>query len=371
MKIKNNLFSRSVLLVLLAVLMTVSLIFGRGTPETNDDSAVYSGFEFAGQTEQVAAKPTDRSYKDMKLIPGGIAFGVKFYTKGILVVGFDDVMCGGAKKNPAFDAGIRAKDVLTEIDKVPLTSAAQLSEAIESSFGNSVSLTYIRNGKEYQTTLTPAISDADGKYKTGLWVRDSGAGIGTVTYIDPDTLTFGGLGHGICDGETGSLIPMERGNVLSVRIGGIERGRAGSPGEIRGYFSSGKLGTLYKNTSCGVFGAFSDKPAGLIESALPVSSKKDLKDGDAYIICTLDENGAQKYSVKISEINTKATGNKCFTVTVTDEKLIEKTGGIVQGMSGSPIIQNGKLVGAVTHVLVNDPTKGYGIFIENMLDAAG
>ena len=228
----------------------------------------------------------------------------------------------------------------------------------------------MRNGKEYTAHVTPEYSKTEGKYKSGLWVRDSGAGIGTVTFIDPETLSFGGLGHGICDGDTGELIPMDRGSVLGVRINGINKGAAGAPGEIKGYFNSGKTGTLIKNTTCGVYGVFTELPKGLPSEAVCLGGREELKEGDAYIWCTLDDSGPQKYSIRISEINRSATGNKCFSITVTDRALIEKTGGIVQGMSGSPIIQNGKIVGAVTHVLVNDPTTGYGIFIENMLNAA-
>ena len=163
---------------------------------------------------------------------------------------------------------------------------------------------------------------------------------------------------------------MDRGTVLGVTIGGLEKGLPGAPGEVKGYFSRTKCGTLCSNTNCGVFGVFSELPASLPEKSMPVASKSEVREGDAYIWCTLDESGPHKYSIKISEINRQASGNKCFSVTVTDPDLIAKTGGIIQGMSGSPIIQNGKLVGAVTHVLINDPTSGYGIFIENMLNQA-
>lgn len=378
MKEKKHIFSKATLLLLLAATLVFSFFGGyvqtflgvADTPRQNsNESTVYTGFDFAEDAEN--ALPTaGRSYKGKTLIPGGIAFGVKFYTAGVMVIGFDDVENLGAKQNPAYDAGIRAKDVITKINGTELTSAAQLTETVEASAGKEITLTYKRDGKEYTATLTPKYSDADGRYKTGLWVRDSGAGIGTVTYIDPDTLAFGGLGHGICDSETGALIPMDRGTVLGVTIGGLEKGLPGAPGEVKGYFSRTKCGTLCSNTNCGVFGVLSELPASLPEKAMPVASKSEVREGDAYIWCTLDESGPHKYSIKISDINRQANGNKCFTVTVIDPDLIAKTGGIIQGMSGSPIIQNGKLVGAVTHVMINDPCVGYGIFIENMLNAA-
>ena len=375
MKLKKLIFSRAVLLFLLAATMVFSFFGGYiGIASSKTDNLLPSeevgGFDFQSDTLEVAASTKDISYKDLKLIPGGIAFGVKFQTEGIMVVGFDDVETSSGKTNPAFDAGIREKDVIIKLDGKELRSAAELTEAVETCEGRALTLTYTRNGKEYTAKLTPRFSDSDGKYKTGLWVRDSGAGIGTVTYIDPQTLTFGGLGHGICDSETGGIIPLNRGTVMDVTIGGVQKGAVGAPGEIKGYFSSSKTGTLYSNTYCGVFGLFGELPKNLPSGAIPIGTRSEIKDGDAYIWCTLDESGPQRYSIKISEINRSANGNKCFTVTVNDKKLIEKTGGIVQGMSGSPIIQNGKLVGAVTHVLINDPTSGYGIFIENMLNMA-
>jgi len=214
-------------------------------------------------------------------------------------------------------------------------------------------------------------SKEEGKYVTGLYVRDSGAGIGTVTFIVPETGAFGGLGHGICDGETGELIPMQRGSVVGVTISGVVKGLAGSPGEVKGYFSSGKTGTLLGNTECGVYGILAKLPEKLPCEPLPIGLRNTVKEGKATIYCTLDGTAPQEYDIEISDIHRDSHSNKCFTVKVTDTDLINKTGGIIQGMSGSPIIQNGKLVGAVTHVLINDPTCGYGIFIENMLDQMG
>ena len=335
------------------------------------DKAVVTGFSSSEADEPTNALPASlpASYKDMKLFPGGIPFGVKFYTDGIVVIGLSDIDTERGRENPGFDAGLREKDIIKKINGLPLKNAAQFTEAVDQSDGKSLTLTCTRAGKEFTAHITPKYSPAENRYKTGLWIRDSGAGIGTVTFIQPKTLSFGGLGHGICDTDTGALIPMEKGSVLDVTISGVNKGVPGTPGEIQGYFSSGKIGTLIGNTSCGVYGVYNDLPSGLPEAALPLGTRENLQEGDAWIYCTLDADGPCQYAVRISSINRSATGNKCFSITVTDKKLIEKTGGIVQGMSGSPIIQNGKLVGAVTHVLINDPTAGYGIFIENMLSS--
>ena len=317
----------------------------------------------------VSASAGDSRYKDVRLIPGGIPFGVKFSTDGVVVIGFSDIDGLQKTQNPAYLAGIRAKDIITKVNGRKIEDADDLLSTIESSGGRELSLTYTRSGQEKTVRLTPAYSSSEGKYKTGIWVRDNGAGIGTVTYIVPDSGEFGGLGHGICDGETGELIPMERGVVTDVKINAVKKGVSGEPGEIKGYFGSEKQGSLICNTECGVFGVYSKIPEGL-GKAVPIATRDKIKAGEAELICTLDESGRQSYKVEISSINRNAEGSKCFIVKVTDPALIAKTGGIIQGMSGSVLLQNGKIIGAVTHVMINDPTVGYGIFIENMLSAA-
>ena len=315
---------------------------------------------------------------------GGMPFGVKFYTEGILVVGFCDVdaagQTGGGHCNPARDAGIRMRDVIVGINGQTPVTAASLTQAVEASRGQPITLTVkrppsskdrgregsSRGATELTVSVTPVRSVTENRYKTGLWVRDSGAGIGTVTYILPETHAFAGLGHGICDGDTGELIPMQRGQVTDVTVSGVEKGKVGDPGAIKGYFAPGKTGTLLGNTDCGVYGVFAAHPSTAVRR-LPVGRREELKEGDATLLCTLDNGKIGEYRIRITSIDRTATGSKCFTVSVTDPALIEKTGGIVQGMSGSPICQNGKIVGAVTHVLISDPTAGYGIFIENML----
>ena len=315
-----------------------------------------------------AAEEADR-YDGTVLIPGGIPFGVRFSTEGVVVVGFCELEGLQKTQNPAYVAGLRPKDVIVKINGKKVSGAAELTGLVEASGGCRINVTYTRAGVEKTVSLTPIYSKSDGKYKTGVWVRDSGAGIGTMTFIDPVTGEFAGLGHGICDGETGELIPMSRGVVTDVRISAIKKGVSGAPGEIKGYFGTEKKGTLIGNTDCGVYGLLSEIPKDLGD-AIPVCLKDRVRNGSATVLCTFEDGQRREYCVEICNINRGAEGSKCFIVKITDPALIEKTGGIVQGMSGSPIIQDGKLVGAVTHVMINDPTVGYGIFIENMLNAA-
>ena len=329
-----------------------------------------SGFNMypVGKMSSYRGRAVDVS--GMQLYVGGMPFGVKFLTDGVIIAGMFDVKTQSGSVNPAAKAGLKQNDIIVKINGINITDAALLTELTEKSQGKALEITYSRGDKQSKVTLTPALCSEDGKYKSGMYVRDSGAGIGTVTYITPDTLSFGGLGHGICDAESGRLIPMQRGSVVGVTISGVVKGLAGTPGEVRGYFSSGKTGTLLQNTDCGVFGVLATLPSNEDMTLMPVGSRNEIHSGEAYILSTLDGTAPQKYTVQISDIKQGSMTNKCFTVKVTDPALLEKSGGIVQGMSGSPIIQNGKLVGAVTHVLINDPTTGYGIFIENMLNAA-
>ncbi len=310
-----------------------------------------------------------KDFSNTLLYPGGMPFGVKFMTEGVLVVGFCEAQGTTAETNPAIAAGLRPGDTILRVGGTLLSCASELHELLEKGNGVTVSIRYCRDGKEYETSLTPVYSPVEGRYKSGVYVRDSGAGIGTVTFIMPETLAFGGLGHGICDADTGEIIPIQRGSVVGVTINGVVKGLAGAPGEVKGFFSSGKVGSLIENTECGVFGVFGTLPKGCHHDPMPVGTRQEIRDGKAHIYCTLDANTVERYEIEICEIHRDSTSNKCFTVKVTDPRLLDKTGGIIQGMSGSPIIQNGKLVGAVTHVLINDPTMGYGIFIENMLNA--
>lgn len=314
----------------------------------------------------ISAERDTASQKKL-LIPGGVPFGVKIYCDGVLVVGLSDVKSLSGSVCPAKDAGILAKDIITEINGSPVKTVNEVADAIGSSEGKTIGIKVIRGDQTFDVTLSPAISKEDGKYKTGLYIKDSTAGIGTVTYIEPDDMTFAGLGHGICDADTGKLIPLSKGLVVNVGIDGVIKGQCGVPGELKGHFCQGKIGTLISNNEYGVYGILTSLPDKLSTVQMEAAKVDEVCEGDAEILCTLDDGGIGKYSIKLSNIQRTKDDIRNFVITVTDKKLLEKTGGIVQGMSGSPIIQNGKLVGAVTHVFINDPAKGYGIFIENML----
>ena len=308
----------------------------------------------------------------VQLIPGGMPFGIRVEMDGVMVVGLSEIKCGGKTCRPAHEAGVRKGDILLSVNGKDVKNAEEASAAIAAAGEKPLALCLRRGEEQKNITLTPKKSDADGQYRCGLWLRDSASGIGTVTFIEPKSGAFGGLGHGVCDGDTGALVALGRGSVLSVQLGEAVKGECGKPGELRGSFTGKRLGRLLSNSPTGVFGILSD-PASLSGGkygALPVAAAKDVKEGAATVLCTTDSGTPQEYAVEIFAIDHSARPTKSFSVRVTDPALLEKTGGIVQGMSGSPIIQNGKLVGAVTHVLVDDPTTGYGIFIENMLTSA-
>lgn len=306
------------------------------------------------------AVPTSvKNVSQLKLIAAGTPFGVKFHTEGVIVVG----ICGNC--GPAADAGLKKGDVILSVDGNQIGTVGEFAEAIRNSNGAAVKLEYRSGGLTHTAEVEP-ILDENGEYKLGVWIKDSAAGIGTVTFIEPESMLFAGLGHGICDAESGELVPFAYGSAEEVALSGITPGRAGTPGELRGSFTGKKQGKLMKNTDCGIYGVLTEMPDGLSDALFPVGKASEVKEGKAYIFTTVDGAGRQKYEIEISKIDKNGSGRN-FSVRVTDSALLEKTGGIVQGMSGSPIIQNGKIIGAVTHVLVSNPTEGYGIFIENML----
>ncbi len=304
---------------------------------------------------------------DTKLVPCGDVFGVKFFTKGVMVVRLSDIETGDGFVSPAKRAGLREGDVIQSINGSDVNTAEEMAFAVENSNGNDISVIYLRDDKESSCVIKPVLSLSDKKYKTGIWVRDSTAGIGTMTYYNSETGEFAGLGHGICDIDTGKLMPLLSGVVVDVEITDIIRGRKGMPGELKGSFDTVKQGEISGNTPHGVYGVIRGDAFRNGKEAMEVAKSSEVTTGKATILCELDSDGIGEYEIEITKIKNSDEEGKNFLITVTDENLLEKTGGIVQGMSGSPIIQNGKLVGAVTHVLVSDSKKGYGIFIENMM----
>lgn len=309
-------------------------------------------------------KVSQREY----VVLGGEVFGIRLYTKGVMVVRVDEVTTSSGNRSPGKEAGLKDGDMIISVDGKEVSGNKELSAIFSESGGKTLTVKIERNGAEKTVKFTPILS-SDGGYKGGLWIRDSTAGIGTMTWYDRDNGVFAGLGHAVCDVDTGEIMPLSGGDAVEAEITGCYKGANGSAGELCGVFSSGTIGDLYLNGDTGVYGVMNsyDKNADLI----PVALQQEVETGTAEIICTVDETGPQHYKAKITRIYSDKTQNqRNLVIKVTDERLIEKTGGIVQGMSGSPIVQNGMLVGAVTHVFVDDPTEGYGIFAENMLETA-
>ncbi len=304
-----------------------------------------------------------------ELIPGGMAFGVKFFTEGCVVIGTTGVESASGLASPAKDVGLKSGDIIIRAGGKEFKTAEELVAIIAGCGGKAVSLAYIRDGKENSVTVTPVRDRENGEYRIGVLVRDSTAGIGTVTFIDPKTKDFGGLGHGIYDSESAVLLPLARGAVVEVDITEVVKSAPNVPGELRGNFGNVAVGELWDNCEQGVFGSLAELPETSYKP-IPIASREEVKEGEARILTTLSDGKIGEYTVEIEKIYSGSGTTKNFLIRVTDQKLIDQTGGIVQGMSGSPIIQNGKLVGAVTHVLVNDPIRGYGICIENMLNSA-
>ena len=301
------------------------------------------------------------------LIPGGDTIGIKMFTEGILCVGTSDIAdVHGNILNIASSCGIKIGDVLTTANGKKLLTTEQLAKIVEESGGKTINISINRQNEILQKTVSPVLTKEG--YKIGIWMRDSTAGIGTISYIDPDKNCYGALGHPICDADTGVLMPVSDGNIIKAEIFDIEKGEKGVPGELKGSFdnSLGDIGTIEKNSPCGIYGTININTQNT--TPLPVGSMDTVKKGKAQIVSTIGKIGKETYDVEIKRvIKNSGSEHKDMVIEITDPRLLEKTGGIVQGMSGSPIIQNGKLVGAVTHVFVNDPTRGYGIFIENML----
>ncbi len=300
------------------------------------------------------------------LIAGGYPFGVKLLTDGVIVTGFENA---NAASSP-YNSGVRSGDIITEANGQKVSSNEEFSRIVASSSGKPIVLSIVRGTTPLNLEVTPILTSS-GTYRLGLWVRDSTAGIGTVTFADPQSGVIAGLGHGICDVDTGVLLPLYSGSLVGATIKGVVKGQKGNPGELLGSFDENiQIASLYKNTNAGIFGEVLDTSSLSGQGTYPVGKQTEVKAEKAHILCDVGD-GTKEYEIEILKImGTGQANNKNMLISVTDKTLLDKTGGIVQGMSGSPIIQNGKLIGAVTHVLISDPTRGYGIFIENMLNAA-
>jgi len=292
--------------------------------------------------------------------------GVKLFSKGVLVVKPPE------DGTPAEACGLRSGDVILRCGEESVTSTEQFQALLQEN-GEAVTALQIRRAGDQMFLSVEPERNEQGVYCIGVWIRDSMAGIGTMTYYDPDTGVFGALGHGITDVDTQQLMPFSNGAILPSTVKAVKQGKAGAAGELRGDFDlSGNLGDLCANTSCGVFGTMEENCVRWQEGkAIPVARNDEIKPGKAMILANVEGDTVHEYEIEILKIIPNAGDGRDMVISVTDPKLISVTGGIVQGMSGSPIVQDGKLVGAVTHVLLNDPCKGYGISIETMLEAAG
>lgn len=301
------------------------------------------------------------------LVPIGRTAGIRMFSDGVLIVGISKISTDKGEKSPADDAGLKPGDIIVEIDSKKVTSVEDLRNALQAK--NRLQIEYLRGGKREKCHVNPAISSEDGTRKLGAWVRDSMAGIGTLTFYDPQTRMFGALGHGINDVDTSALMPLAKGSLIGSRVVSVRPGEAGSPGELLGEFDTdSEFGTLFANTEFGVFGKMDISAVKPIKNPMPVAEIHEVVPGKATILANVEGDKIAEYEIKIKKLYTPDNNSiRDMTIEITDPRLLSLTGGIVQGMSGSPILQNGKIVGAVTHVLINEPARGYGIYIQKML----
>ena len=293
---------------------------------------------------------------ELRLIPGGKSLGVAVRAQGVVVVGASNL---GKRVSPASAAGIRAGDVIVSVNGNEVTDSKMLSEAMAA--GEEARLRVQRGDDALDISVTPEKDPRDGNYRLGVWVRENTAGVGTLTYYDPATGRYGALGHAITDVDTGSLFPVKEGAVYENSVESVTRSKEGAPGELTGGFMNNEI----------QLGEIGLGEGGLYPDGLPVASRDEIHAGKAEILSCVDGKEVRAYECEIERVNASPERHtRTMVIHVTDPELIEKTGGIVQGMSGSPVIQDGKLIGAVTHVLIDDPTRGYGIAIESMLEAA-
>ena len=313
---------------------------------------------------------------DLRLYPGGQAVGVALHTRGVLVVGTSDL---AGTNSPARMAGVKPGDVITEADGKPVTSSDELTALVEASGDAPLPLTLMRGESTLHVTLTPQRDGQSGRMRIGAWVRDSTAGVGTLSFygeVEPGKgQRYGALGHAITDADTRQVLTVGAGEIMLADVVDVRRGQSGYPGELKGSFlkEDRVMGTISRNNVFGIYGEMTQPPAHpLYPDGLPIGRKDAVHPGPATILCTVGAEGMREYDVEIVDVNRQsAPAQRSMVLRVTDEELLGITGGIVQGMSGSPIIQDGRLIGAVTHVFVNDPTMGYGLYVEWMLGECG
>ncbi len=357
----------------LQVLRVVVLVFTlgmilRGLAVTSSAVSVMSTDDRQEDVIPTFSLPTAASAGRM-VIPLGCTVGIKLFSDGVLVVGLAQIETESGTVSPARDCGLKTGDIITHMGGQEVNSIEEVQQCLRQTEGSQVSLTVTRSEKELQLAVTP-VAGQNSSFQLGAWIRDSMAGIGTMTFFDPTTGVFGALGHGINDIDTAQLMPLRTGGILPSTVSDVKKGVSGSPGELHGVFDVAKeLGGLFANTDRGVFGQLTDLSMIKGKTAMEVAQRSEVKVGEATIRSNIAGDAVEEYTVKITHVYPETEGDtRSLMLEVTDARLLELTGGIVQGMSGSPVLQNGKLVGAVTHVLVSDPTRGYGILAEDMLE---
>lgn len=294
------------------------------------------------------------SKKNTEYILGGEAVGIKLLASGVLVMGID-----------RSDVDLKIGDIILEVNGCKIETNAELEEY--ANLGQKLSLTVQRAGKTINIDIEPKTSQTTGEYKLGLWVKDSSAGVGTITFYEKNTLKFAALGHAITETANQNILPITTGGITKTEIYMIKKGISKVPGELKGTLTNDTLGQIYTNTQNGIFGYLEKTDKFEQNKIIEIATKEEIEPKEAYIYVTLDDNIKKKYKIQIEKVYLNSTDNKNIAIKMIDEELIEKTGGIVQGMSGAPIVQNDKLIGCITHVLLDDPLKGYGAFIENMI----
>lgn len=295
--------------------------------------------------------------ENMEFVLGGEAVGIKLLATGVLVMGVDRE-----------DVSLQVGDIILEVNNNKIETNSELLEYAKESGGKDLILKVNRQEKEIEVSIKPILDDISNEYKLGLWVKDSSAGVGTVTFCEKSTGRFASLGHGVTETDENYILPITSGAITKTKIYSIKKGEIKLPGELKGSITSDIIGDICLNTEKGIYGYIYDISSIKSKETIEILPKTKIKEKESYIYCTLDNNEKKAYKIEIQKVILNSTGNKNMIIKIVDEELLEKTGGIVQGMSGSPIVQDGKLVGAVTHVFLNDPTKGYGVFIENMIE---
>lgn len=310
--------------------------------------------------------------ENTEVIPIGKIIGLKLYTNGVLIVGMSEIEDVNHKKERPFEnLDIQEGDTILKVNDLEIQTIENLQKEINASKGENINLTLLKEDGSIATSNIKPVQVSNKEYKLGLWVKDAATGVGTLTYYEPTTKSFAALGHGITDNDTDSLINIESGNVVTSRVISIQKGEQGKPGEIRGsIINQPTIGTVYKNTDFGIYGELTNLSNLNIDynKKIQIALRNEIKIGNAKMLCSVDGKETKEYDIKIEKIyDSNNTNNKSMMIEVTDEELIGKTGGIIRGLSGAPIIQDGKFVGAVTNVLVNSPTKGYAIFADMMI----